>query len=219
MQRDEKNRKNEEKEKHDKPKKVDEKDRQEESKKAREKPKEALKEAPKEAIKNNKLDKVNQQLDEEGDVAIKVEEEEEKVASTLQISNYTIVGLFITIFLDFEEYRFENDKKKMVTTSTKISKATHNEGKKAEPKQKEAVSNPGLRKKICLKMSKILQEKYGLSKDAAQEITLRTESKIRHINPDMQTEYKDKVLTILKLLKVELLMPFTSLLMISNSFL
>ena len=72
-------------------------------------------------------------------------------------------------------------------------------------KQKENVVNPNLRKKICLKMSKILQEKYRFEKDTAQELTLRIEYRIRQHNPDMQAEYKEKVLIILKMLKVTLL--------------
>jgi len=114
--------------------------------------------------------------------------------------------------INFEEYRYEDKGKKvlvdkamkMVTTSTKINKPIYNttyDTKKGEAKLKENVVNPTLRKKICLKMSKMLQDKYHVEKDTAQELTLKVEAKIRHINPDMLTEYKDKVLIVLKLLK------------------
>lgn len=122
-----------------------------------------------------------------------------------------LVDLFylkkIFIVLDFEGYRYEDKGKKilvdknMKTTSTKINKPIY-DTKRTDAKQKENVVNPSLRKKICLKMSKILQEKYNMEKDVAQELTLKVEAKIRHVNPDMQAEYKDKVLVVLKLLKV-----------------
>lgn len=122
-----------------------------------------------------------------------------------------------SFLLDFEEFRFDTDKKKvladknpkMVTTTTSTTKITKpiynpNGDKKLDNKQKENVVNPNLRKKICLKMSKILQEKYRFEKDTAQELTLRIEFRIRQHSPDMQAEYKEKVLIILKMLKVML---------------
>jgi len=95
----------------------------------------------------------------------------------------------------------------MVTTTTSTTKITKpiynpNGDKKVDNKQKENVVNPNLRKKICLKMSKILQEKYRFEKDTAQELTLRIEYRIRQHSPEMQAEYKEKVLIILKMLKV-----------------
>ena len=96
----------------------------------------------------------------------------------------------------------------MVTTSTKITKPIYNsaiENSKMDTSQKPSVMNPTLRKKICMKMSKILQDKYNLEKNASQEMTLKIETKIRNINPDMQMEYKNKILIVLKLLKVSLL--------------
>jgi len=152
----------------------------------------------------------SQQIEEEGNnnnnnLSARIEEEIEsdKAGPSLQIN--------------FEEFRFEGDKKKvladknqkMVTTTstTKMTKPIYNPGgdKKGDNKQKENVMNPNLRKKICLKMCKILQEKYRLEKDTAQELTLRIEHRIRLASPDMQAEYKEKVLVILKLLKFALL--------------
>lgn len=155
-----------------------------------------------EPVRTNK----SQQIEEEGNnssVRIEEEIESDKLNPSLQIN--------------FEEFRFEGDKKKvlsdknskMVTTTstTKMTKPIYNPGgdKKGDNKQKENVMNPNLRKKICLKMCKILQEKYRLEKDTAQELTLRIEHRIRLASPDMQADYKEKVLVILKLLKFALL--------------
>jgi len=158
-----------------------------------------------EPVRTNK----SQQIEEEGNnnnnpsVRIEEEIESDKPNPSLQIN--------------FEEFRFEGDKKKvlsdknskMVTTTstTKMTKPIYNPGgdKKGDNKQKENVMNPNLRKKICLKMCKILQEKYRLEKDTAQELTLRIEHRIRLASPDMQADYKEKVLVILKLLKFALL--------------
>jgi len=117
--------------------------------------------------------------------------------------------------INFEDYRFENEKKKvlvdkntMVTTSTtKIGKPIYNLGLEVAKlgEKKEIVVNPMLRKKICLKMCKILQEKYLLEKDTAQKLTMRIETAIRQASPDMQSDYKDKVLHILKALKYSLI--------------
>jgi len=155
-----------------------------------------------EPVRTNK----SQQIEEEGNnssARIEEEIESDKLNPSLQIN--------------FEEFRFEGDKKKvlsdknskMVTTTstTKMTKPIYNPGgdKKGDNKQKENVMNPNLRKKICLKMCKILQEKYRLEKDTAQELTLRIEHRIRLASPDMQADYKEKVLVILKLLKFALL--------------
>ena len=64
------------------------------------------------------------------------------------------------------------------------------------------IENKQLRKKICHKMSKILQEKYGMEKSKSQDITLRVELKIRNSHPDMKDVYKEKIRILLKLMKV-----------------
>ena len=66
----------------------------------------------------------------------------------------------------------------------------------------ENINNPPLRKKICLKMSKIIQDKYNLEVKTARDLTIKIENKIRIMNPDMKQEYRDKILIILRLLKV-----------------
>ena len=96
----------------------------------------------------------------------------------------------------------------MVTTSTKVTKPIYNTNldmKKNDSKQKENVINPNLRKKICVKMSKIMQEKYGLTREAAQALTLKVENRIRAVNSDMGSDYKNKILVVLKLLKVKIM--------------
>ena len=95
----------------------------------------------------------------------------------------------------------------MVTTSTKVTKFAYNPSsdmKKSDNKAKDIVVNAPLRKKICVKMCKILQEKYKLEKAEAQGLTIRLEEKIRLEHPDMEAQYKEKVLITLKLLKVTL---------------
>lgn len=153
--------------------------------------KDIIQEIQKSKGKNNKLDKVNELAEEEESL------EDKNSAPGLQ--------------MDFEEFRYEGDKKKgltdknkMVTTSTKVTKPIYNTGmdmKKNDNKQKENVMNPNLRKKICVKMSKIMQEKYGLTREAAQTLTLKVENRIRSVNSDMGSDYKNKILIVLKLLK------------------
>jgi len=64
------------------------------------------------------------------------------------------------------------------------------------------IENKLLRKKICHKMSQLLQEKYGMEKVKSQEITLRVEVKIRNLHPDMKDGYKQKFRNLLKMMKV-----------------
>jgi len=150
----------------------------------------------KDMTKMNKSDAMEEELPNNSN---KMEEELKEKQAVLQIN--------------FDEFRFENEKKKGLpekngkgTTST--NKPIYNaslEAVKLSDKQKEIVVNPTLRKKICLKMCKILQEKYLLEKDVAQKLTMRIETAIRQASPDMQSDYKDKVLIILKTLKFSLL--------------
>jgi len=72
---------------------------------------------------------------------------------------------------------------------------------------KDDVNNPNLRKKICFKMAKILQDKYNLEVKTARDLTIKIETKIRTINPDMKQEYRDKILIILRSLKMALINP------------
>ena len=51
-------------------------------------------------------------------------------------------------------------------------------------------------------MSKIIQDKYNLEVKTARDLTIKIENKIRIMNPDMKQEYRDKILIILRLLKV-----------------
>ena len=69
---------------------------------------------------------------------------------------------------------------------------------------KSHVENKLLRKKICLKMSQLLQEKYSMDKLKSQDVTLRVECKIRNLHPNMKEEYKEKIRILLKLMKVQM---------------
>lgn len=89
------------------------------------------------------------------------------------------------------------DNLKNLETSRVVSK--ENDAKS----QNNHVENRNLRKKICHKMSQILQEKYNMEKIKSQETTLQIEEKIRNLNPDMKEEYKEKIRIILKLMKVK----------------
>jgi len=64
------------------------------------------------------------------------------------------------------------------------------------------IENKLLRKRICHKMSKILQEKNGMDKQKSQDVTLQIELKIRNLHPDMKGDYKEKIKILLKLMKV-----------------
>jgi len=114
---------------------------------------------------------------------------------------------------DFDEFRAKQDHStpkqstQMKTTSTNLPKPKpkSESQKKSESKHKEVV-NPVMRKKICVKMAKIIQDKHKeLSKENVQELTLKIENKIRNINPDMGQDYRDNVIIVLKLIKFSLL--------------
>ena len=97
------------------------------------------------------------------------------------------------------------EKKKKITKPPKkiIKKIKTNTLTK---KEVNIIENPILRKKICVKMAKILQDKYLYDKEKAQNMTLKLELKIRNENPDMKKEYRNKVFVILKLIKVTILL-------------
>ena len=92
-----------------------------------------------------------------------------------------------------------------LTTLTAAAKSVDqdNKSQKGDDCSKdENINNPPLRKKICLKMSKIIQDKYNLEVKTARDLTIKIENKIRIMNPDMKQDYRDKILIILRLLKV-----------------
>ena len=84
--------------------------------------------------------------------------------------------------------------------SKKNSKPTTEILQKKIEKTKEGGINLTMRKKICVKMSQLFQEKHELTKEAAQEMTLKIEEKTR--NSCSETEYRDNIIIILKLIKV-----------------
>jgi len=114
--------------------------------------------------------------------------------------------------LDDNKPKQDSSKEKNpVTTSTKLpkpkpkSEPAAKQQKPAETKPKDSAINT-LRKKICLKMAKFLQDKHNITKDEAQDLTLKIESKVRNIFSEIN-EYRDKILIILKLIKVHI--PFS----------
>lgn len=62
-----------------------------------------------------------------------------------------------------------------------------------------------LRRRVCLKLAKKIESNFNIEKSKAQELTLKIENKIRVLNPYLDDEYKDKIIIILKLIKVQIL--------------
>lgn len=73
---------------------------------------------------------------------------------------------------------------------------------KKEQVKKINIKKPGLRKKICLKMAKVLNECYQAEKECSQSLSLSIEGKIRMEFPLMNKEYKTYVKMIFYVLKV-----------------
>lgn len=87
----------------------------------------------------------------------------------------------------------KNKSKIIVKTNKKIAK---NEKINAQ------ITKPFLRKKICLKLAKIFQEKYLFEKIMSQKLALDIESKIRNEFPSMNFDYKNHIKMIFYFLKV-----------------
>lgn len=101
----------------------------------------------------------------------------------------------------------EGDKPRKNTTSTKLQKHSKSDPthKKSEHKNETHTSGQNLRKKICLKMAKLIQDKNSAGKEEAQKITVELETKIREFDPEMGSDYRAKIMIILKLLKFSLI--------------
>lgn len=63
--------------------------------------------------------------------------------------------------------------------------------------------NMKLRRRVCLKLAKKIENNFNIEKSKAQELTLKIENKIRVLNPYLDDEYKDKIIIVLKLIKVQ----------------
>ena len=85
--------------------------------------------------------------------------------------------------------------------SNKDSKLIGINGENAFIENSQEISNSKLRKKVCLKMYKVLDENYRLEKGKEHKIILNLESKIRKIHPDMKNEYKSYCINIMKMFK------------------
>lgn len=66
----------------------------------------------------------------------------------------------------------------------------------------EVVKNPALRKDIILKIVKYLEMNHHLQQEAARDMTLCIEKRIRLSSPEMKEEYKQRSVLITALLKV-----------------
>ena len=74
--------------------------------------------------------------------------------------------------------------------------------KKRDELKKKSVKKPNLRKKICLKLAKILQNNYNGEKLASQNLALSIEKKIRNEFPLMNKEYKSYIKMVFSIIKV-----------------
>lgn len=63
-------------------------------------------------------------------------------------------------------------------------------------------TNQGLRRKICQKMAKMIQEKYEVERDTSQLLSVKIEGYLREADPAMSEDYKTKVYILMKILKV-----------------
>ena len=59
-----------------------------------------------------------------------------------------------------------------------------------------------MRKRVCFIMVKYLESSMTMDKIKARNLTFRIELRIREMHPDYGREYKDKILLILKLVRV-----------------
>ena len=73
-----------------------------------------------------------------------------------------------------------------------------------EKHEENTVKKPNLRKKICLKLARILQNVYLLTKENSQKTSLSMENKVRSEFPLMDSMYKSYIKSIFHVLKVNL---------------
>jgi len=94
------------------------------------------------------------------------------------------------------------------TTTTTIQKPKTEKKtliKKKEELKKKSVKKPNLRKKICLKLARILQNNYLAEKVCSQNLSLSIEGNIRNEFPLMNKDYKTYIKMIFCILKVKIL--------------
>ena len=75
---------------------------------------------------------------------------------------------------------------------------------KSESSVDSEIPDPSLRKKICLKLSKILRKNLFQDLLQSQENAIKIEEKVRNDDPKMGTDYKEKLYVIFKSLKVKI---------------
>lgn len=91
--------------------------------------------------------------------------------------------------------RSQKNKDKLVVKTKKIAK---------NEKINVQIAKPCLRKKICLKLAKIFQEKYSFEKIMSQKLALDIESKARNEFPLMNFDYKNHIKMVFYFLKVNI---------------
>ena len=125
------------------------------------------------------------------------------LAENQVISNTVAINAYKSLNMNFVNKPLKPVVLGVVTLTTAKSIDKDIKSQKGDDCSKdENINNPPLRKKICLKMSKIIQDRYNLEVKIARDLTIKIENKIRLMNPDMKQEYRDKILIILRLLKV-----------------
>lgn len=73
------------------------------------------------------------------------------------------------------------------------------------PTRREDTNILFVRKKVCQKLARLIQNSYNMEKDKSQELTLLIEGKIHSFYPSSLNEYKASIKGLCRLMKVCLL--------------
>lgn len=87
-------------------------------------------------------------------------------------------------------------------TSEEIKKKNVNTPPNEDNKEENKICKPLLRKKICIKLAKYLQEIYLMERYKSQELSIFLEKKIRLSYPKMELKYKNSIKNMFRILKV-----------------
>lgn len=97
--------------------------------------------------------------------------------------------------------------KKSETPKAEVSKPSSSEYKPSSSESQKTVKPNeqafSVRRKICVKMSKLIQDKFNFSKEEAQKLTLDIEKKASKVDPYLSNEYRSLCLLLLRLLRVK----------------
>ena len=105
----------------------------------------------------------------------------------------------------------EDDSGIMIKTSP-----THEQTIQTQPKKlnHNDIKKPNLRKKLCMKVAKYLEETYNLKQEVAREKAVTIEQRIRGSSPNMELEYRERAILITKILRVTPPIPATVLIIL-----